>query len=267
MQRTVSILLLILSSGCHAWHRNHPVRYQTIGAHPHRQPEVARSLNERALQQHDPIESEEILQRALVADVEFGPAHCNLGRLYFSQGKYYLAAWEFDYAAKLMPHRPEPLNNLGLVHEQIGRVEESLAYYQQAMEIEPTNSEFIGNLARAKIKLNEHDEHLQSLLRDLLMYATRPIWRAWAEEQFHAVQLKHQSNHAEETMLEDEDPHTDREGDREDRSSPVSQDLTPTSKATHTFGPELLPTPAAPLNARENGRFEILPQEVLPARH
>jgi hypothetical protein len=35
-----------------------------------------------------------------------GPAHNNLGIVYYRQKKYYLAAWEFQYAAKLMAYSP-----------------------------------------------------------------------------------------------------------------------------------------------------------------
>jgi hypothetical protein len=32
-----------------------------------------------------------------------GPAHNNLGIVYYRQKKYYLAAWEFQHAARLYP--------------------------------------------------------------------------------------------------------------------------------------------------------------------
>jgi hypothetical protein len=41
-----------------------------------------------------------------------GPAHNNLGIVYYRRKKYYLAAWEFQYAARLMayhgPHGQDP---------------------------------------------------------------------------------------------------------------------------------------------------------------
>ena len=48
--------------------------------------------------------AEAALKAALTADVMFGPAHNNLGKVYFHKGELYLAAREFDYAMKLMPN-------------------------------------------------------------------------------------------------------------------------------------------------------------------
>jgi Tfp pilus assembly protein PilF len=126
--------------------------------------------------------AEQLLQKALVADVGYGPAHCNLGHIYAQQGKYYLASWEFEYAARLMPDSPEPLNNLGIVFAEVGRTDEAIDYYQSAVDLAPTNSEFLGNLVRVKIRNGQKDAHLRYLLRELLLYETRPRWRSWAKE-------------------------------------------------------------------------------------
>ena len=73
--------------------------------------------------------AEKYLRKAPAADVRFGPAHHSLGVLYFWQKKLYLAAWEFEYAARLMPDRYEPLNNLGLVYESVGKFAQAKSYY------------------------------------------------------------------------------------------------------------------------------------------
>lgn len=74
-------------------------------------------------------EAEKALKNALAADVNYAPAHNNLGNVYFARGEYYLAAWEFEYAVRLMPNHPEPLNNLGAVYEQVGRLERAIECY------------------------------------------------------------------------------------------------------------------------------------------
>ena len=86
---------------------------------------------ERALREHERSfqlirerkydEAEKACKRALRADIMFGPAHNNLGLVYYHQGKLYAAAWEFQNAIKLMPYQPEPRNNLGLVFERAGK--------------------------------------------------------------------------------------------------------------------------------------------------
>src|SRR5688500_5081391 len=61
--------------------------------------------------------AEELLKRVVAADVMFGPARNNLGVVYYHTNRLYLAACEFEIASRLMPHLPEPRNNLGLVLE------------------------------------------------------------------------------------------------------------------------------------------------------
>ena len=81
---------------------------------------LARELTEKGLVAFDTgdlAEAERLFREAVDVDVAFGPAHNNLGKVYFELEKMYLAAWEFEYAIKLMPHHPGPRNNLGLVLE------------------------------------------------------------------------------------------------------------------------------------------------------
>src|ERR1700677_458037 len=85
--------------------------YQTIVKDPHRDTDLARKLTDQAssLIDHNKFtEAEADLHKALDADVMYGPAHNNLGTVYLHQDNLYLAAWEFQYAAKLMPYQPQP---------------------------------------------------------------------------------------------------------------------------------------------------------------
>ena len=50
---------------------------------------------------------------------------------------------------KLMPNQPEPLNNLGLVFEATGKLDEATDSYTKAVTLEPDNVQALGNLARA----------------------------------------------------------------------------------------------------------------------
>ena len=42
--------------------------------------------------------AEKLLKQALTADIGYGPAHNNLGKVYYHRQNFYLAAWEFEYA-------------------------------------------------------------------------------------------------------------------------------------------------------------------------
>jgi tetratricopeptide (TPR) repeat protein len=150
-----------------------------------RDPARARSENEKgikALARGNAARAESLFQRALIADPNFGPAHNNLGRMYLDQGKHYLAAWEFDRAMQLMPDRPEPHNNLGLVYESAGRLDEAIAWYYSAISLAPEGGEFLGNLARARLRSDLRDAETRRLLSEVVLYDVRPEWVCWARD-------------------------------------------------------------------------------------
>jgi Tfp pilus assembly protein PilF len=160
-------------------------QYTTVAADPSR--DEARAIAEtkraaRLVRREKWDKAEEALQDALLADVAYGPAHNNLGNVYLRQGKLYLAAWEFEYAAKLMPERPEPNYNLGMVYEQAEQLDQAIDYYSKACQMAPRNPQFIGNLARALLKRSDVAPEAPPLLSDLILYDTRPEWVCWARQ-------------------------------------------------------------------------------------
>lgn len=183
--------VVLCGSGCHL--TDQPMgEYETIQANPHRDTATAMRKNERALKQlerGDLAKAEELLQEALVADVTFAPAHNNLGHLLYLQGKYYLAAWEFEYAAKLMPTSGEPLNNLGLIYERVGRYDEAMEKYQAAIAISPHNQEFASNLTRLQVRREEVTTETAHALHEVIYKDDRPEWKDWAGEQLHTKYL------------------------------------------------------------------------------
>ena len=170
--------------GCNTGPRNaSQSEYETVADAPGRDAAAAEAHHARAtrlIERGDWPAAEAALKEALAADVMYGPAHNNLGKVYFHQGKLYLAAWEFQYAAKLMPNVPEPKNNLGLVFESAGKLDEAVSSYDEAMRIEPDNPQFIGNLARARMRRGDRDESVRELLSSLVLRETRPEWADWA---------------------------------------------------------------------------------------
>lgn len=157
--------------------------YETVSADPHRDTATAVAKNEKGLKHIHAAHwdhAEKALQEALVADVKYGPAHNNLGWVYYKQGRYYLAAWEFEYAQKLMVGIPEPVNNLGLVYEEVGRLPEAQACFDQAAGADPRNPQFLANLARVRLKQGEKSGDTAHLLREVAFHDERPEWREWA---------------------------------------------------------------------------------------
>jgi len=128
-------------------------------------------------------QAEEQLKKALVADPLYGPAHNDLGLIYFHREDLYNAAWEFENAAKLMPQQAAPVNNLGLVLEKGDKLAEAEKSYSSAVELDPDNTEYAGNYARARIRLGERDDTTRKLLELVILKDRRPEWVTWAREQ------------------------------------------------------------------------------------
>lgn len=186
LAKRLSCLLIMLVSGCAQFHgEKKKTNYETVVGTPNRDTDLAIKKTRRAehhMEKGYVEKAEQALQEALVADVSYGPAHNNLGKIFFGQRKLYLAAWEFEYAIRTMPDVPEPHNNLGLVYEEVGKHNEAITYYTIAYEFEPTNPEYIGNLVRARLRIDDRDPLAKPMLEELLMHEQRPHWIRWARE-------------------------------------------------------------------------------------
>lgn len=193
--RLLLLAAAVMLTGC-GWEMpsQKPPAYRTTAGDPRRDTELAGMLNARAVQlisQGCLAEAEVVLKDALAADLFHGPAHNNLGVVHFQQQKFYLAAWQFQYAARIMPAKAEPKNNLGLVFEAVGRLREAGEQFEQALALDPDNPEIIGNLAKTRIATNRKDEFTRQLLTDLVMKDSRPEWNAWARERLVLMDKPH----------------------------------------------------------------------------
>jgi type IV pilus assembly protein PilF len=181
-------------SGCSSASRpTSPATMPTaLSSQAHPDTDAARQAHLKAMQligEKKYEDAEKLLTTALAADVAFGPAHNSLGVVYYHQSKYYAAAWEFQYAAKLMPYQSEPRNNLGLVFEHVGKLDEAVDWYQRASTMEPDNAVLIGNLARARYRRGDRDESVRDLLQSLLIKDTRSDWITWARERLALLKI------------------------------------------------------------------------------
>jgi len=182
---TAALVLAVLG-GCRRERADRFARYETLSRDPRRDTEAARRLNARAVELIEKgklDQAEKELKTALSADLFFGPAHNNLGTVYMKQERYYLAAWEYQYAAKLMKDRPQPRNNLGLVYEAVTRLDEAGKWYNEALDLAPDSVEVTGNLARVRLRQGKRDDRTRQLLADLVLKDTRPEWLTWARKQ------------------------------------------------------------------------------------
>jgi Flp pilus assembly protein TadD len=126
-------------------------------------------------------DAEKHFNRAILADPAYGPAHNDLGMIYYDRGELYNAAWQFQNASKLMPGQAPPQNNLGLVLEDSGKLAEAQAAEERACELDPENAEYAGNLARVRLRQGLHDETTNRLLELVVARDLRPEWVNWAQ--------------------------------------------------------------------------------------
>lgn len=85
-----------------------------------------------------------------------------LGRVYNTRGLHMEAAGAWMRANELVrkgsPQHAYLLNNLGLVHAQLGKYDEAIRYYRQAIELRPREGRFWGQLAVAQIHSGREEE-------------------------------------------------------------------------------------------------------------
>lgn len=128
------------------------------------------------------FKAEKLFQEALEEDVSFGPAHNNLGLLYLSRHQLYLAAWEFEYAANLMPDLVEPIVNQGLAYETAEQIDRAIEFYRRAHMQNPHHTIALASLTRALVKQDGDPGEIGYLLDELIMHDTRQEWVTWAKE-------------------------------------------------------------------------------------
>lgn len=188
MTRLLHLLLLtvILATCCHGC-ADKPAAtvrsYQTVAVDPRRDTETARECNTRGaelLDQDDLAGAEAEFIAALEADLFFGPAHSNLGAVYYRQKHYYKAAWEYQYAAKIMPGVAAPHNNLGLLYETVGKIDPALASFSQAHKLAPAAIEITVNLARIRIRKKMLDDDTRDLLHEIIRRGNTQSHIDWA---------------------------------------------------------------------------------------
>lgn len=173
---------LLLPAGCHVGHASPSPQ---TGPGP-RDSYRAQQLNRQgfALIEEGNFEgAEERFREALEADVFCGPAHNNLGLALLHQGKPYQSAWQFNWAARLMPQSSQPHNNLGLLFEGIGKLDRAMEAYETALQVDSDDLQAVQHLARTLIKAGRNEPKLNELLEAICYRSEEKDWSDWAREQ------------------------------------------------------------------------------------
>ncbi len=174
--------ILLLAAACAATRADRGSLY-TPTSEADRDPSEARRLTQAAtaVMESDPSEAEDLLRRALGADIFHGPAHNNLGVLLLQRGDLYAAANEFEWARKLLPGHPDPRLNLAITLERAGRYEDALAGYESALEVYPGHIPTTQGLVRLQLRRARPDARTESMLREIALAGTSDQWRQWAQ--------------------------------------------------------------------------------------
>jgi Tfp pilus assembly protein PilF len=90
-------------------------------------------------------------------------AHVNLGNAFLQVGKIQNAVAEYEEALKIEPFLAEPHNNLGTILIRSGRLPEAIAHYEQALRIKLDYPEAQNNLGLALMGVGEFDAAVQHL--------------------------------------------------------------------------------------------------------
>jgi Tfp pilus assembly protein PilF len=183
-----SVLVALALAGCTNPSAKGPAAatYRTINADPLRDTDAAARHTQAGLVLLDKGQlnpAAEEFNKALTADVDYGPAHNNLGKVYYRQRLWYKAAWEFEYACNQLPRSAEPRNNLGLVLEESGQLDRAVDTYRQAVALDGSNIQYRANLVRAMVRRGDRTAEVRELLRQVAQQDTRPDWQRWALQQ------------------------------------------------------------------------------------
>lgn len=182
---TVRQLALLTAVGVLGCSVPAPVGPYTTGTAESRDGSRAQQLTSDAVAyaDADPERAEQLLREALTADLFHGPAHNDLGVLFFRQGKLYEAANEFEWARKLMPGHPDPRLNLALVLERAGHTEEAFKAFDSALEVAPEHVPTLQAYARLAVRMGRSDEKVAAMIKTIALRGEDSDWRAWASEQ------------------------------------------------------------------------------------
>jgi tetratricopeptide (TPR) repeat protein len=106
-------------------------------------------------------------ERAIEAVPEFADAHCNLGSVYFNQGRRTPARASFERALEIDPKHLEANLNLATLEEEVGRDGVALRHYKVALAADPMYADTHVSVALLYEKLGVRGKSLEHWRRYL----------------------------------------------------------------------------------------------------
>ena len=123
------------------------------------------------LRSSGPVEIAELSHEERLAQAN---RHHALGLQYFREERHELALRELKEAVRLNPANPTIVNNYGFVLYRLGRVQESLGWFEKTIALDPGRAVVYLNLADALWKLGREDEARPRYRRYLELWPSSP---------------------------------------------------------------------------------------------
>jgi Tfp pilus assembly protein PilF len=142
----------------------------------------------------DLAKARSLLREAAEADGRSADVQLALGVVAVRCDDLFEAAQAFDRANALAPDRYEPLFNLGCLLESVGKTDQAIARYEEALKLAPDQLDVMENLARCYVQAGSNPEQARRLIRRALKKETRADWLAWLESQAAALESKEKSD-------------------------------------------------------------------------
>lgn len=122
-------------------------------------------------------------RKALAISGDMADAWNNLGVLLMHQNDLVSAADAFTIAMQQSPTDPRPAANLGLVYDRAGWAEESLKFYDMAIERSPSYLPALRGAIKSAHLLGQADEERLVQVRRALLIETDERWHEFFERE------------------------------------------------------------------------------------
>ncbi len=130
-----------------------------------------------------PADAIALYQRAAELQPNMPGVWNNLGGLLMERQLYLDAVTAFKREADISPDDPRPYENLGLAYYEAQHAEESIKYYELALERDPNRVESLRGLARVSRARSTATPKIADHLRRALLLETDPTWRKFLENE------------------------------------------------------------------------------------
>ena len=111
-------------------------------------------------------------EQALAIDENFTPSYLELGYVNLSAENYTEAEEAFQNCIRLLPDQPNPYDSMGDLYSRMGKFEEAIGYYQQALERNPEFSDSQLKIGTNLVFQGRYDEGREAVQKAIDMETT-----------------------------------------------------------------------------------------------